>query len=84
MARLLPFACALKAQNMTAQGNALGTNVHFVSSPERAAQVGFATAECSAPTGLDSILNGLTQGVALGCHIKGFQPFPLARRIQPF
>ena len=68
------FACALKAQDRTAQGNALGTNVHFVLSPERAAQVGFVTTHYSAPSGLEVILPGLTQGVALGCHVSGVQP----------
>jgi len=62
-------ACALKAQDMTAQGNALGSKSPCLFSPERAAHFG------SAFSGLDIIATRLTQGVALGCQIPGLQPF---------
>ena len=145
------IAGALKAQDMTAQGNALGLESPCVSRPERAARFGSArpvhpaadmrsmdprwglileetlvwprrsadwqsavsrignpltivvrhdlnlfrinhfhkaflkrrtrsmNPQCSALSGLEVALTHSTQGVALGCHIPGLQPFKTRR-----
>jgi len=62
-------AGALKAQDLTAQGNALGSEAHCAYSPERAAHFG-----CALSGLVVALTHLITQGVALGCHIVGFQP----------
>jgi hypothetical protein len=55
-----------KAQNMTAQGNALGTNAQIESSPERAAQ----KSDTRIVTPLQGALCGFdSRGVAPGFHV---------------
>ena len=56
-----------KAQNMTAQGNALGTNAQIESSPERAVQIS-GTRFVAPPQGA-LLCDFDTRGVAPGCHV---------------
>lgn len=57
----------LKAPDMTAQGNALGSGIKIISSPERAAQN--SRANFVVPFQGTSSFDFVFRGVAPGCHV---------------